>query len=246
MLNMCNRLPLFAVLLAVQFALAGCGAVDYFFLSAPEDTAQELYEAGEGAMRDKRYADAVDYFTKLKDRYPFSPYTPKAELGLADSFFLDEDYVLAVEAYKEFEALHPRHEAMPYVLYQIGVSNYRASDAIDKPQSSVRESLQYFLRVQESYPGSEYAAEAEKFVPKVRTLLAEHELFVADFYWNTDRYGAAYKRYTYVSDNFPDLPEVQDYAASRARLSYLRFQESRSQQRLEEEEGSWKDYFDWL
>jgi outer membrane protein assembly factor BamD len=37
-------------------------------------------------MSQKQYYDAIDYFTKLKDRYPFSPYTPMGTIALADAY----------------------------------------------------------------------------------------------------------------------------------------------------------------
>ncbi len=49
-----------AGLLALLLAVQACGLIDYYFLPRPEDTAQELYEAGiltdkdfEGCPKDK-------------------------------------------------------------------------------------------------------------------------------------------------------------------------------------------------
>ena len=77
------------VLAACLLLLSGCGIIDYFFLPPPEDTAQELYEGANDAMQEKNYSQAAQYYTKLKDNFPFSPYTVEAELSLGDAFFLD-------------------------------------------------------------------------------------------------------------------------------------------------------------
>jgi outer membrane protein assembly factor BamD len=235
-----------AAVLALSMALSGCGLIDYFFLPPPEDTAQELFEAGQDAMHDKNYDDAVEYFTKLKDRYPFSPFTPRAELALGDAYFLDEEYMLAVDAYKEFEALHPAAEETPYVLYQIGVCNYRQFESVDLPMNMVVDALEHFYRVEESYPGSKYAEAAKDYIVRCRKLLAEHELFIADFYWRTERYGSAWKRYQYVVDNFQDLPKITKYARKRAEYSYYEFQKTVSAEERARIYGSWKQWFDWL
>ena len=226
--------------------LSGCGFIDYFFLPPPEDTAQELFEAGQDAMKEKKYDDAAEYFTKLKDRYPFSPYTPEAELALGDAYFLDNRFDEAVDAYKDFESMHPRHERIPYVLYQIGVSNYKQFKSIDMPQEHVAEALEYFLRLVEAFPDDPYAEEAGKSVQNCRRYLAEHEIFVADFYWRVERYGAAWKRYRRIAQEFKDLPDVVDYALKRAEIAYLRFQKNRSEEERERIQGSWKQWFDWL
>jgi len=236
-----------AVLISVlAFLLSGCGLIDYFYLPPPEDTAQELAELGHEAMREKDYGDAIKYFTKLRDRYPFSPYTVDAELTLGDAYYLDEQYLAAADTYKEFEALHPRHQAIPYVLYQIGRSNLELLSSIDRPQNAADEALQYFTRLYELYPDTEFGQKAPDLIKKARRHVAEHELFVADFYWRTERFGAAWRRYQFVVDNFSDIPDVYEYAQSRAEISYYRYQQTRTEVEREEREGSWRDWFDWL
>lgn len=235
-----------ACLLWMLLVLPGCGIIDYYFLPAPEDTAQELFEGGMSAMQEKNYEDAAEFFQSLKDRYPFSPYTTKAELALADAWFLDGEYQRAADNYEEFEALHPRHEMIEYVLFQIGVANYRLFQSIDKPQDTVGKAIEYFRRLKATFPESKYVEEADRYIVECRRYMAEHEVFVADFYWRTESYGSAWERYTYIVDNFQDLPDIVDYAKKRAKLAWLRHQESSSESERERIQGSWKQWFDWL
>lgn len=79
------------VLAACLLLLSGCGIIDYFFLPPPEDTAQELYEGANDAMQEKNYSQAAQYYTKLKDNFPFSPYTVEAELSLGDALSLTKN-----------------------------------------------------------------------------------------------------------------------------------------------------------
>ena len=235
-----------ACLFGMLLVLPGCGIIDYYFLPAPDDTAQELFEAGMGSMESKSYEDAAEYFQSLKDRYPFSPYSTKAELALADAWFLAEEYELAADAYDEFEALHPRHEMIEYVLYQIGISNFRMFKSIDRPQNTVVKAMEYFRRLKGAFPESKYIPEVDRYLLECRRFMAEHEVFVADFYWRTEVYGSAWERYTYVAENFKDLPDVASYAEKRAKLAWLRHQESSSEVERERIQGSWKQWFDWL
>ncbi|MCM0755816.1 outer membrane protein assembly factor BamD [Desulfovibrio aminophilus] len=234
---------LFLLLLAFQ----GCGLIDYYFLPKPEDTAQELFEAGMDAMQEKKYGDAAEYFSKLKDQFPFSPFTLKAEVSLGDAYFLDEKYPEAVNAYKEFESLHPRHEDTPYVLFQIGLSNFNLFKSFDRRMSPIEEALEYFQRVRESYPNSKYAKPAADYVVQCRRKLAEHELYIADFFWRTDQYGPAWNRYRYVVENFQDQPDLRDYARRRAEYAYYEYQKTLTQEERERIEGGWKQWLKkWL
>lgn len=234
------------VLALALVLLSGCGIIDYFFLPPPEDTAQELYENATDAMQDKDYLQAIKYYQRLKDDYPFSPYAVEAELALGDAYYLDEQYPEAAEMYKDFESLHPRHPSIPYVLYQVGMADLHSFVSIDRPTTSVQESLEYFERLRESFPDSEYAQKAPEEIKKGRQILAEHELYLGDVFWRMKRYGPAWKRYTYIIENFPDLPEINAHAKEKSLAAWYRYREEQSEEAWEKIEGSWKELFDWL
>lgn len=243
-----NRSPIFALLpcLLLTLFLSGCGIIDYYFLTPPEDTAQELAQAGFEAMEAREYRQAVTYFTRLRDRYPFSPFTSAAELALGDAYFLSGQYQAAAQTYLEFESLHPGHEAIPYVLHQIGMSYLRQFRSIDRPIDNLHQALQYFRRLQQTYPQSPQAQEAEQAILETRTRIAEHELFVADFYWRRNQYGPAWRRYQSVVRDFGDIPEIGEYAERQANFAYYHFQRQQAQEDREEREGTWKRLLDWL
>lgn len=226
--------------------LNGCGIIDFFYLPPPEDTAQELFEAGNDSMREKDYVAASGYYTKLKDNFPFSPYAVEAELSLADCYFLDEEWELAVEAYKEFETLHPRHEAIPYVLFNIGMANLNSYPSIDRPATPVEEAYSYFSRLRESYPTTEYATVAAEKMQECRKLMAEHELFYADFYYRMDRYASALARYQVIIRDYADVPEIHSHAVTKAKAAFVKDREQRAENTRLKREGSWREWFDWL
>ncbi|BCS86968.1 outer membrane protein assembly factor BamD [Pseudodesulfovibrio sediminis] len=227
------------VLVATLLLLSGCIWIDSYFLPPPEDTAQELYEAGTDAMAEKDYNDAQEYFSKLKDRFPFSPFALKGELALGDAYYLDEEYVLALEAYKEFEALHPSNENIPYVLYQIAKANIDMFRSIDRRQENIKEGLEYLYRLVDTYPDSQYAEAGKSLIVKSRRILAEHEVYMADFFWRTEQYGPAWHRYQYVVENFSDIQDLRDYAAKRAEYSYFEYQKTLSEEERQRIQGSW-------
>ena len=236
----------FMSILLLAGALSGCGIIDYFFLPPPEDTAQELFEAGNDAMRARNYIAASRYFVKLKDTFPFSPYAVEAELSLADAYFLDEEWGMALDAYKEFEAMRPRHPAIPYVLFQIGMANMKGYPSIDRPALPIEEAYFYFQRLRDSFPGTEYAAAATEKMAEARRILAEHELFYAEFFFRMGRYTSALSRYNVILQEFQDVPEIYEYAQVKAKVAFIRDREQRAEAERLQREGSWRDWFRWL
>lgn len=227
-------------------ALTGCGIIDMIYLPPAEDTAQEIYEAGNEAMSEKNYVRAVELYNKLRDAYPFSPYTIDAELSLADAYYLDEEYDIAAESYKDFESLHPRNEAIPYVLYQTGMSLLKQFRSIDRATTELQEAYEYFNRVVQQYPNTAYAKSAAENMQTCRKLIAEHELYIGDVFWNMKKYGPAWRRYVYVTENFKDVPDVADHAMEKSVAAWHLHRSEEAEAKRESREGTWKDWFRWL
>lgn len=226
--------------------LTGCGLIDSYMITPPADTAQELFENASDAMREKEYRSAIKWYIQLKDTYPFSPYTPDAELALGDAYFLNEKYIEAAEAYKDFEALRPRHEAMPYILYQVGKSYLYAFVSIDRPTTQVQEAIDYFNRLREMYPSSEYAIMAVKEIKNARKILAEHELYLADVFWQMERYGAAWRRYLYIAEHYSDVEDVHAHVTEKAIAAFYLYRIEKGEAAQKDIYGTWKSWFDWL
>ena len=121
------------------FSLTGCGGlIDSYFMEAPTDTVQEKFEVAAESMQAKEFGKAALLFTEIKDNYPFSPYVIESELGVADALYLNEEYLEAADAYRDFENLHPRHEAIPYVLLQVVRSLRLSYRSIDRASTNVQ------------------------------------------------------------------------------------------------------------
>lgn len=236
----------FLVSLLLVLAMTGCGIIDLIYLPPAEDTAQEVFEAANDAMSEKNYVRAVELYNKLRDTYPFSPYSVDAELSLADAYYLDEEYVLATESYKDFESLHPRHEAISYVLYQTGMSLLKQFRSIDRATTELQEAYEYFARLRQTFPDSPYAKSAEEHMQTCRRHMAEHELYIADVFWHMKKYGPAWRRYEYVAATFADVPEVEAHAKEKGLAAYHMYRETQSREVREQREGSWKKWFTWL
>lgn len=183
--------------------LAGCAWFQQERVRSPEELASQGMEQFDG----KDYGDAVKTFALLKERYPYSRYAILAELKLADAYFNDGRYPEAISAYEEFVRLHPKNEASPYVLYQIGESHYHQLLTIDRDQTSTRQAILAFERLLKSHPGSPYEQNAVQKVRFCRQHLADHEVYVGRFYYKSKHYQAALARFQGVLNGYEDVLE---------------------------------------
>ncbi|MCP3874859.1 MAG: outer membrane protein assembly factor BamD [Desulfobacteraceae bacterium] len=197
--------------LLFTFSLLICGCV---LFEDQNDTmgkgVQELAHDGSSAFVAGDYKDAIKAYTDLKDWYPFSKYAILAELKIADAHFNLEEYDEAIFAYEEFEKMHPKNEAIPYVIYQTGLCWFKQLDTVDRDHTPAKNSLIQFNRLINQFPSDEYA---KKSKPNIKTCLdniSGHELYVANWYMKTKKYKAALKRYEYLVENYPDSKESQE------------------------------------
>ena len=168
-------------------------------------TAQELAWEGMDAYENGRYDKAIEKFQKLKDYYPFSKYAILAELKIADAHYQRVEYEEAIYAYENFEQLHPRNEAIPYVIYQIGRCYYDQIDTTDRDQTSAQKALEAFQRLIKQFPRDQYSTRAAAHIKKAQKSLAGHAYGVGVFYYNTKHYKAALHRFMSIISDYPDV-----------------------------------------
>ena len=199
---------------------SGCAALKESWdnITGKEETgsAQQLAWDGMDAFEDGDYNNAVENFQQLKDLYPFSKYAILAELKIADAHYHLEQYEEAIFAYEEFEKLHPRNEAIPYVIYQIGLCYFDQIDTIDRDQTPARKALETFQRLNKQFPEDQYARSAAEHIPKCLKSLAGNDYYIGVFYYKSKHYKAALNRFMSVLSNYPDVgyhQEALDYVA---------------------------------
>jgi outer membrane protein assembly factor BamD len=200
---------LIAIGIIVFLVGTGCSALrkTWDAITGKDQTgsAQQLAWDGMDAYEDGEYKDAIEHFQKLKDWYPFSKYAILAELKIADSHYRLEQYEEAIFAYEEFEKLHPRNEAVPYVIYQIGLCYYDQINTIDRDQTPARKALETFQRLTKQFPKDQYALSANEHIPKCLKSLAGNDYYIGLFYYKSKHYQAALKRFMSVLTNYPDV-----------------------------------------
>lgn len=212
------------VIAAIVFTCAGCAWLgDLFSRPRVKSDPVALYQAGVEAYNKGRYKRAVEYFTRMKERFPLHDLALMAEIGIADSYYSDKDYANAELAYTDFLNLHPTHEHIPYVIYQIGMCHYMNMLSIDRDQTETVRAIKEFEQVIARFPTSKFALLAEEKLRDCRKRLAAKEFYVGQFYFRREKYEAAARRFEYLLAHFSGLG--YDYQArvfleeSRKRLA---------------------------
>ena len=192
--------PLLLLALLLTNLLGGCA----WFGDTPPRPAIEVANEAKDEYAHGQYTTALKLFEELMDRFPFSKYSLMAELKIADCHYYLEHYTEAIEAYKSFQTNHPANPANAYAMFQVAMSYYKQIDTIDRDTTGAHKSIAVFSKLIRTYPDSPYIDEARARVTAARNFLANHELYVAQFYLKTDKVNEAAGRLEYLLDNYPD------------------------------------------
>ena len=205
-----------------------------WFETQEEKSATELAYDGMDSFNDGKYRKSIELFEKIKDWYPFSKFAILAELKIADAHYKLKAYEEAIFAYEEFESLHPRNEAIPYVIYQIGLCYFEQIDTVDRDQTPAKKAYDTFKRLNSQFPENQYANRADDHIKKCLKSLAGHEFYVGLFYFKSKHYKAALNRFKSILSNYPDVGIHQKALKYIAATEETMRNEER--ERLEEEE----------
>lgn len=194
----------------VAVLFSGCSWFGFGESDEMNKSAETLLSEGTSSFMDGEYKRAVKAYSDLKDWYPFSKYAILAELKIADAHYELKEYDEALFAYEEFEKMHPKNEAVPYVIYQSALCWFDQIGTIDRDSTPARKSLEMFNRLMDQYPASNYAPMAREKKALCIDNLAGHELYVANFYLKTKKYTAALKRYENLAENYPGTKQGKE------------------------------------
>src|SRR5579885_115055 len=184
------------------------------------ETEQQIYMKGKTALQDKSYSEAVKRFEALDVQYPYGPDTENAQLYLIYAYYMKEDYSLAVAAADRFIRIHPTNPNVDYAYYLRGVSDYYqnmgiiekvfAIDLATRDLSQIQKSYSDFNELVTRFPNSRYTPSAHQYMVYLRNVLADHELHVAEYYYNRRAYVAAANRAGGLVTHFQGAPSVVD------------------------------------
>ncbi|TDP77687.1 Beta-barrel assembly machine subunit BamD [Bradymonas sediminis] len=177
------------------------------------DAAERLYQAAQTDLKKGNTLEAISQFNALRNTFPYSKYAPLAELGIGDAYFAQESYATAVQQYRSFVQLHPSHAKVAYAQWRVADAFYQLMPedwwllppAYERNLRKTEDAVRELDRFAKAYPQSEYAAEANKRLGIARRRLADHELYVAKFYFERDNPKAAGMRLRYLLKNYSGL-----------------------------------------
>jgi outer membrane protein assembly factor BamD len=191
------RSILFFCVVAIVSA-AGCAAKKDAMPPGTSEPDKFLFEKGTDALDRKKWLTAREFFTRIVDNYPQSPYRPDAKLGVGDAYLGEgtlEAYVLAINEFKEFLTFYPTNPRADYAQYKLGYAHYKQMRGPQRDQSETREAVRELETFVEKYPNSQLLPEVQQKLRESRDRLSTSEYNVGFFYFRQKWYPGAIDRF---------------------------------------------------
>ena len=194
-------LPLFAI--AILLSSYSCSSIESI---QGADKAETYYLRGEAYLKDSMYEQALEKFSLVKNKFPYSKYATDAELRIADTYYQKESYLEAQKLYGLFSEFHPQDSKRDYAIFQSGMCSYQLMpEAVDRDLSYAKGAMADFKSLMDLFPGSLYFKDALNKYTDIKIRLAQKEIYIGNFYKKRGSYDAAVARYKTVIDEYPDL-----------------------------------------
>jgi outer membrane protein assembly factor BamD len=179
-------------------------------------TPKDFYDNARRALDSAEFETAIENLESLEARFPFSAYARQAQLDVAYAYYKFEEPDSAIAAADRFMRLNPRDPNVDYAWYLKGLANFsRGSgfmeswfprDLAQHDTKTIKDAIQDFSTLIRRFPDSKYAGDAYMRLQFLRNKLAQHEIYVAEYYLKRKAWLAAARRAQYTLEHYQQTP----------------------------------------
>lgn len=224
------RYLIYSAVVCLFVFLTACSSTTDPAEAYKDETAQQIFDGAENALRDKNYKEAIKRFEALDAQYPYGRNTETAQLHIIYAYYMDSDYLAAEAAADRFIHANPTNPHVDYAYYMRGLANYYQNmgvferifkiDFATRDLTQVKKSFNDFAELQRRYPDSQYAPAAHQYTIYLRNVLANHQLLVAQYYFSRGAYVAAANRASIMVEHYEGAPRIPDALVMMAKCYY--------------------------
>lgn len=179
---------------------------------------QQLYTEARTALNRGAFTESRDLYSKLLARYPYGVYAQQTNLDLILLEYRDLEFDKALAQADKFLQLYPNSQYADYARYMKGVISYShdvslidrivPTNIAQSDQSYMRTAFEEFDKLVAQGKESDYSEDAKYRMLFLRNIIAEHEIYVAEYYLRRGAFLAAANRGEYVLENYASTPAV--------------------------------------
>ncbi|MFQ5482451.1 MAG: outer membrane protein assembly factor BamD [Nitrospinaceae bacterium] len=163
----------------------------------------------QGALKDAKkenYETAQKKLTQILEDSPDSKERVLAQLLLADIHYKQGEWEEAKFNYSKFVEMYPAHRHAPRAQYFKALTEFSQIDLADRDQTFTHNAKAELEKLMRDYPESPYRKKAEAKIRECLQHMAQNTLEIGRFYYRTNSYHSAIRRFKSLLTEFPNQP----------------------------------------
>ncbi|MAO64736.1 MAG: outer membrane protein assembly factor BamD [Balneola sp.] len=168
------------------------------------DSVEVAYQKAMSFYEEENYSEAANAFDTVTRVGRGTEYGQDAQYYLAESYFKNNQFLLAASEYDRFVSYYPQDERRQEMEYKAALCYYQQSPRYKLDQSDTRRAIERFQLFINRYPDSERVTDAASRIDELRAKLAHKAYNAAQFYVRNDMFKAATLYLDRVVDQYPE------------------------------------------
>jgi outer membrane protein assembly factor BamD len=173
-------------------------------------TPEQLYSDGMVNMKKESYSEAIKYFERISQEYPYSPLAGSAQLMESYCYYKTSKFEYAIAALDDYISLFPGDKNVEYAYYLKAICYYDQIASTKLDQQITELAKEAFLELINRFPDSEYSRDARFKLNLVLDHLAGKEMEIGRFYLKKAEVISAINRFKKVVDEYQTTTHIEE------------------------------------
>ncbi len=190
------------------------------FEKSQEDQMIEAYKKGLEELNSGDVIYAARKFNEVEIIYPQSIWAPRASLMAAYSYYSQSYFDDSIIELNRYLKKYPNHSNKDYAYYLLGLSYYDQMIDETKDTQIIYKAKNYFEKVVNDYPNTDFALDSEFKLELIKELLAAKEMYIARYYLDREKWIPALNRFKLVVTDYDDTIFIEEALFRLVELNY--------------------------
>ena len=168
------------------------------------DSPEAILAKGDRYFQKKKFYSSHELYKAFLARHPGHSRSDYAQFMLAESYFNDEDYLLAGVEYRILMSNYGYSDYVDEAYFKGALCNYHQGPKPQLDQTKTYQALSQFQQFVQVFPESPLVPEAQEYIAQINEKLAKKEIENTRFYFRRKLYISAMIYADKIIDNYPD------------------------------------------
>ncbi|MEK6734688.1 MAG: outer membrane protein assembly factor BamD [Pseudomonadota bacterium] len=173
-------------------------------------TPEQLYSDGMKNMNSSQYGEAINYFDRINQEYPYSSLASKSQLMEGYAYYKLAKFEYAIAALDDYISLYPGEKDIEYAYYLKALCYYDQILNVNLDQEITEKAKDSLNELINRFPDSKYSRDGRFKLNLVLDHLAGKEMEIGRFYLKDRDIIGAINRFNVVVEKYQTTSQIEE------------------------------------